>query len=77
MTTAAILPPPTLDTVSDKEQAVDNVIPVLGGVAANWVHSPTAVNALSASVGLAPLAIHFAFFLAQIFHHSQKPVAAA
>jgi hypothetical protein len=73
--TPAILPAPPAPTIDDKEQEVDSLVPVLGNVAANWVHSPQAVNALSASVGLAPLAIHFAFFLAQIFHHSQPAPA--
>jgi hypothetical protein len=70
--TPAILPSPA--AVTDKEQAVDNLIPIAGAVAGQWIHSPTAVAALSTATGLAPLAVHFAFFLAQIFHHSQ-PVA--
>jgi len=67
------------DTTNDatKEQNVNAVVEAAASAAANWIHSPTAVAALSEATGIAPFFVHIAFLFASMLqHHSQKIGAA-
>lgn len=62
---------PTTDNtdIDPAEEQVDAVVEAASKVAANWIHSPKAIKALSEATGLGPFAVHLGFMFAHMFHH--------